>query len=446
MISFFKRITQFLFHDIWRITEYELSKGKRISYRLVKVTVIAVRGLKDDQLKVRASALTYSIMFALVPLIALFIAVGKGFGFDDIVQNWLEQALIAQKDLIPFIMDFVHKYLETAQGGVFVGIGIVILLYSVMNFFKQFEDAFNSIWQVQKSRSYLRQFTTYFSALFLVPVFIIFSSGISIFIQNITTKNEFFTIFSPFVQFLVKMTPYLIIWIVFTLIYLVIPNTRVKFGNAVIAGLIAGTSFQVFQSLYIFIQVYLSRYNLVYGSFAAIPLLLLWLQISCLIVLLGAEISYAAQNLQNYEYEGDSNNISTRYKKFLSLFLTYTIVKRFENNENAINNDELAATYKLPIRLTNQLLTELTEAEIIVEIVDEDLRTKAYIPAIDINQLTVQMMMERLDTQGSELFLSKKHPKIDELWQRHLNFNKKLDELSEGVLVKDLLPTDETNY
>ncbi len=443
MVSFFKRITQFIFHDIWRITEHELSKGKRIPYRLVKVIIIAIRGLKDDQLKVRASALTYSIMFALVPLIALFIAVGKGFGFDDIVQSWLEQALIAQRDLIPFIMDFVHRYLETAQGGIFVGIGIVILLYSVMNFFKQFENAFNSIWQVQKSRSYLRQFTTYFSALFLVPVFIIFSSGISIFIQNITAKNELFTIFSPFVQFLVKMAPYFIIWLVFTLIYLVIPNTKVKFGNALIAGLIAGTAFQVFQNLYIFIQVYLSRYNMVYGSFAAIPLLLLWLQISCLIVLLGAEISYAAQNLQNYEYEGDSNNISTRYKKFLSLFLTYTIVKRFENNENAIKDDEIAATYKLPIRLTNQLLTELTNAAIIVEIVDEDLRTKAYIPAIDINQLTVQMMMERLDTQGSELFLAEKHPKIDELWKRHLNFNKKINKINEGVLVKDLLKTEE---
>lgn len=437
-MSYFKRITQFLFHDMWRMTEYELTKGKRISYRLVKVVVIALRGMKHDKLTVRASALTYSIMFAIVPLIALFVAVGKGFGFDDIVQTWLEETLVAQKDLIPFIMNFVQKYLETAQGGVFVGIGIVILLYSVMNFFMQFEDAFNNIWQVQKSRSYIRQFTTYFSALFLVPVLIVLSSGISIFLHNLSAKNELLTIFSPFMQFSVKIAPYVIVWIVFTLIYLVIPNTRVKFGNALIAGIIAGTAFQAFQALYIFGQVYLSRYNVVYGSFAAIPLLLLWLQISCLIVLLGAEISYAAQNLQNYEYEGDSNNISTRYKKFLSLFLTYTIVKRFENNQTTLKNDEIAATYKLPIRLVNQLLTELTEAGVLVEIVDEDLRTKAFLPAMDINQLTVRILMEKLDTHGSELFLSYKHPEIDELWQKHIAFNKKISEINEGMLVKDM--------
>lgn len=439
LTDFFKQVYLFITHDVWRITEYELSRSKRIPYRLVKVIVIAFRGLTRDKLVVRASALTYSIMFAIVPLIALFIAVGKGFGVDYVIRQWLEEALIAQKELIPFIMEFVERYLETAQGGVFIGIGIVILLTSVMNFFQQAEEAFNSIWEVKKSRSILRQFTSYFSSLFLIPILVVLTSGLSIYFNNLITQLQFLNILTPLLKFGMKFAPYLMSWILFTVIYIVIPNTRVKFSNGLIAGIIAGTAFQFFQALYIYGQVYLARYDVVYGSFAAIPLLLLWLQISCLIVLLGAEISYASQNLQNYEYEGDSNNISIRYKKFLSLFLTYVIVKRFENNQTPLRNDEIASIYQLPIRLVNQLLTELSESGIIIEILDDDLRTKSYQPALDINQLTVSMLMDKFETKGSDLFLSDKNPELDDFWQKHLDLvrsfsNEKLKQL----LVKDI--------
>ena len=439
LADLFKQVYHFIAHDVWRITENELSRSKRIPYKLVKVIVIAFRGLSRDKLVVRASALTYSIMFAIVPLIALFIAVGKGFGVDYVIRQWLEEALIAQKELIPFIMDFVERYLETAQGGVFIGIGIVILLTSVMNFFKQAEESFNSIWEVKKSRSILRQFTSYFSSLFLIPILVVLTSGLSIYFNNLIAQLQFLNILTPLLKFGMKFAPYLMSWILFTVIYIVIPNTRVKFSNGLIAGIIAGTAFQFFQALYISGQVYLARYDVVYGSFAAIPLLLLWLQISCLIVLLGAEISYAAQNLQNYEYEGDSNNISIRYKKFLSLFLSYVIVKRFEHNKPPLKNDEIASVYKLPIRLVNQLLTELSETGIIIEILDDDLRTNAYQPALDINQLTVSMLTDKLETKGSELFLSNKNPELDEFWQKHLKLTmSSSNENLEQLLVKDI--------
>lgn len=420
LIQFFKTVYRFITHDVWHITDYELSRGKRIPYRLVKVIVIAFRGFSQDKLVVRASALTYSIMLAIVPLIALFIAIGKGFGVENIIENWLQNALIAQSELVPFIMEFVDKYLETAQGGIFIGIGIAILLFSVMNFFKQSEKAFNSIWQVEKSRSFLRQFSTYFSALFLIPILVVLTSGLSLFLNQLLIQLQLANILSPFLKFGVKLMPYFISWIVFSLMYIVIPNTRVKISSGIVAGLIAGTAFQFFQMLYIEGQVYLSRYNMVYGSFAAIPLLMLWLQISCLIVLLGAEISYASQNLQNYEYEGESNTISIRYKRFLSLFLTYVIAKRFEQGKPPLRSDEIAATYKLPIRLVNKLLSDLTINKILTEIIDDNLKTKSYQPALDINQLTVGMLVDKFETFGSELFLANKHPELDSFWKKQL--------------------------
>jgi membrane protein len=434
--EYFSNIYHFIIHDLWRITESELSRGKRLPYKFLKVIIIAIRGFVQDDLVVKASALTYSILFALVPLIALFIAVGKGFGFDDMIKDWINQAMVAQKELIPTILEFVDRYLDTAHGGLFIGIGIIILLVSVMNFFKQAENAFNNIWEVKKSRSFGRQFTTYFSALFLIPILIIIAGGISIYFNNLIEKLQLDYILSPILKFGMKFTPFFINWMIFTTMYIVIPNTRVKFSNGLIAGIIAGTAFQLFQNIYIAGQVYLARYDVVYGSFAALPLLLLWLQISCLIVLLGAEISYASQNLQNYEYDGDSKNISIRYKSFLLLFLTWIIVKRFQNHLPAIRNDEITTIYKLPIRLVNQLLTELTDAGIITEIIDEDAKTKSFHPSVDINSLTVKYLNDKIESFGSELFLANKHTELDELWQKHLNIDKINSQ--HDVLIKDL--------
>jgi membrane protein len=266
----------------------------------------------------------------------------------------------------------------------------------------------------------------------------VLSGGLSIYLNNLITELQLQNILSPIMRLGMKFAPFLISWIIFSFMYIAIPNTRVNFKSGIMAGIIAGTSFQFFQNIYIYGQVYLSRYDLVYGSFAAIPLLLLWLQISCMIILLGAEISYASQNLQNYDYEGDTNNISIRYKRFLTLFLTFVIVKRFENNEPTLKNDEIAAKYKLPIRLVNQLLTELAEIAIIIEINDEDIKTKAYQPAIDINQLTVAMLFDKYESNGAELFLSNKDPFLDEFWQKNTQLKLLSVALNNELLVKDI--------
>lgn len=431
-------VYHFIVHDVWRLTEHEISKKKRLPYRLIKIIVISLRGIVQDHLAVRASALTYSILFAMVPLIALFIAIGKGFGVENIIKEWLQDTLIAQKELIPIIMEFVERYLETTQGGFFIGIGIFVLLISIMNFFKQAENTFNSIWEVKKSRSVLRQFTTYFSALFIIPLLVVFSGGLGIYFNTLIYDLQLQQLLSPLLKFGMKLTPYFISWLLFTIMYIVIPNTRVKFSSGLVAGVIAGTAFQAFQNFYIWGQVYLTRYDMVYGSFAAIPLLLLWLQISCLIVLLGAEISYATQNSQNYDFEGDTKNISQRYKQFLTMFLTYVIVKRFENNQPPIRNDEFATVYKLPIRLVNQLLSELNDIGIITEILDDDMRTKSYQPAMDINRISVQLLMEKLESKGAELFLSNKNPMLDDFWKKHQKLSLQTAEGQPELLIKDI--------
>ena len=436
--AFINRMLNFIQYDIWRITEHELSKTRRITYRFIKTLILGTRGFIDQDLNVKASGLTYSILFAVIPTFAMIIAIAKGFGIEKLIRSSLEGTFIGQADLIPQVMQFVERYLETTQGGLFIGIGLAVLFYSVMNFFMQVEKAFNGIWQVKKSRSVIRQFSTYFSSLLVIPVLIVLSSGLSIFINTAIAQSFLYDVLSPFLRFGVKFTPYILNWIVFTVMYLVIPNTKVRFSNALIAGVIAGTAFQLFQFLYIHGQVYLSRYNVVYGSFAAIPLLLLWLQISCLIVLLGAEISYASQNIRNFEYESDVNTMSTRYKNFLTLFITYVVVKQLENQKPALSSTEISDTYRLPIRVVNQILMKLVDVSIFIEVFNETSKSKTYQPAIDINQLTVNLLFNKLDNHGSELFLTNKNELLDSFWQKSLEIKKRNDERSEQLLVKDI--------
>jgi len=438
LTAFYYRMINFIQFDIWRITENELSRTRRITYRFLKTMILAVRGFIDEDLNVKASALTYSILFAMIPTIAMIIAIAKGFGIEKLIRSSLQGTFFGQDDLIPQVMGFVERYLETTQGGLFIGIGLAVLFYSVMNFFMQVERAFNGIWKVKKSRSLIRQFTTYFSSILIIPILIVLSSGLSIFINTAIAQSFLYDVLSPFLRFGFKFAPYVIIWIVFTLMYLTIPNTKVRFENALIAGIVAGTAFQLFQFLYIHGQVYLSRYNVVYGSFAAIPLLLLWLQISFLIVLLGAEISYASQNIQDFEFELDLKNMSTRYNNFLTLFVAYIVIKQFENQKPPLSSTEISKNYKLPIRIVNQILSKLVDVSIINEVFNEESDLKTFQPAIDINQITVNLLFTKLDCHGSELFLTNRNELLDSFWQKSLEIKKRSDENMEQILVKDI--------
>ena len=433
-----QQLPQFLATDIWMISEADLSKSRRWFYRLVKTLIVAARGFLEQNLPMRASALTYSILFAIIPLFALIIAIAKGFGMEKLIENSLEGTFIGEADLTPTVMGFVQRYLESTQHGLFIGIGLVILLGSVMNFFMQVERAFNSIWQVKKSRALIRQFTTYFSSILLVPIFIVLSSGVSIFINSKVDQSFLVDVLSPFVRFGFLLAPYLVNWMVFTIIYMVVPNTKVKFSSAFLAGVIAGTSFQAFQTLYIHGQIYLTSFNVVYGSFAAFPLLLLWLQISCLIILLGAEISYAAQNTLEFDNEVDTKSISKHYKNFLTLFISHNVVKQFENLAPPLSAEAIATDHKLPLKIVKELLSELVAASVLAAVHNEQEESRTYIPLIDIQQLTVSMLFSKLESHGNELFISTKNESLETFRKKTLELKKRAEAASEQLLIKDL--------
>ena len=438
LVEQIKRLYRFIASDIWVITEKELTKSSRFSLRLLKKIILSARGVTKDNLFIKAAALSFYTILALVPILALVIAIGRGFGFQQAVVDWLSKALSAQAEMIPYIIQFVERYLERAQGGVFLGVGFAVLLWSVLSAFRQIENNFNDIWNVKKSRSIVRQFTMYISLMLLVPILIALSSGFSIFINTQLETAGLSQFFSPLTRFLLKVAPYFIFGVLFTIMFLIIPNTKVRFKHALLAGCISGIAFQLFQGLYVGGQIYLSNYNAVYGSFAAIPLLLMFLQIAWLIVLYGAELTFVSQNLQNYNFENETNTISRRYKDYITLLIMKIIVTRFEQGEKPITQQELADDYNIPIRLVNQLLKLLVEVHLLSEIYTESNQEKSYQPAMDIHQMTIQLVFDKISTFGSENFKVNPKKEFDGMWEQLEQFRLKTVNHSSDLLIKDL--------
>lgn len=440
MSELLAKIIRFLTYDIWRITENELSGLKRSYIYLAKTIILAIRGFKREELQTKASALTYSTLLAIVPLLAVVIGVASGFGLRDTVRESVYSYFPGHKIELEQAFNFADNYLSMTQGGFFIGIGAVLLLYTVINLISNVEGTFNDIWQVKKNRSWHRKITDYLALFVILPVMITVSSGLSLFMS--TLSNSFlseYLFLTPVADSLLKIAPYVITVLVFTALYILVPNTKVRFPNALAAGLITGLAFQLFQFIYISGQIWVSKYNAIYGSFAALPLLLLWLQLSWLLCLFGAEIAYASQNVKKFSFDRDSRNISRRYKDFLTLLIATLIVKRFEKGESPCTADEISEANRIPIRLTTDILYLLTELDVVSEVRSEtDERVVHYQPALDINKISVGFLLRKIDTYGSENFKIDTENHFKSEWQALLKTRKDMLTASEDVLLKDL--------
>jgi membrane protein len=430
----------FVTYEIWRITGNEISGMKRLYINIIKTLILAVRGFIGENLPTRASALTYSSLLAIVPLLAVLIGIAKGFGFQNVVHQELLDYFPGHEAEIGKMLEFVESYLSQAQGGVFVGVGLLLLFYTVISLISFVEDTFNSVWQISKSRPWNRKVVDYMALFLILPVLMTASGGFAIFIS--TLQNTFlsdYMFFTPMMENLLKAAPFLIATIAFTSIYILLPNTKVNFLNGLIPGFIAGCAFQLFQVLYISGQIWVSKYNAIYGSFAALPLLLLWLQLSWLICLFGAELSYASQNVKKFSFERDSRNISRRYKDFLTLLIASLIVKRFAEGGKPYTADELSDAYHIPLRLTTQILLLLSELGLIIEVNwGNNDRITHYQPAIDINRITVGDLLDKVDRRGSENFKIDIHHQFDKEWEAILNIRRDMMLAGEKTLLKDL--------
>jgi len=285
------KIINFIKVEIWRIRLKDLSRRKSFLIKQLRVILLALRGFNEDKCQLRASALTYYSLLSIVPVLAMGFGIAKGFGFDKLLEAQLLGSFAGQEAIIEQVIGFARSLLDNTRGGVVAGAGVAILFWTVIKVLGNIERSFNDIWGIKQARKFGRKFSDYLSVMLICPILIIVSSSITVFIttqvQLITEKMLLLGAISPLISFILKLLPYSMIWILFTFIYIFMPNTKVSFKSGLLAGILAGSIYEIIQWVYITFQVGVVKYNAIYGSFAALPMFLVWLQLSWLIVLFG---------------------------------------------------------------------------------------------------------------------------------------------------------------
>jgi membrane protein len=436
------RTIKFLTQDIWHIQVKELSTGRSFSLGVLRVIVLAIRGFKKDKLQLRAPALTFFSLLALVPVAAMAFAIAKGFGLEAVLERQLFHEFPGQREVLLHVISFAHNLLDKTRGGTMAIFGVIILFWAVIKVLGHIERSFNDIWNIKKSRTLWRKFSDYLTIMLICPILVIASSSFTLYLKtqvtNIVEKISLLGYLSPLIYMLVKLLPYGMIWLLFTLTYLLMPNTKVNFASGLLAGIIAGTMYQLLQLAYINLQFVIAKYNAIYGSFAALPLFLIWLQISWLIVLFGAEISYAHQNSELYEFEPGSLRISHALKTLISLQVGHCIVQNFSNARKPLTARQIAMDLGIPLRLVQTILGDLIDARILSEIESEENETGAYQPALDINRLTLSFVINALGNKGNSEIPFPQNETSESLKAALQNFKDTLESHPANKLLKDI--------
>ena len=370
--------------------------------RYARCVPFAARCFKEDQCNLRASSLTLYTLLSIVPLLAMAFGVSKGFGVEQVLEQRLLDAFPGQEEVINRVIDFSLNLLQRTKGGIIAGLGVVFLLWSVIKMLGHIEESFNKIWWVKENRPVVRKFADYIALLFVAPFFLIFSGSATIFVAaRLTDFLEKSGIpFHSLITFSLKYLPFTSIWLLFIFFYIFIPNTRVNLKTAAAGGIIAGSLYQIGQIIYLKLQVGVSHYNAIYGSFAALPLFIIWLQVSWIILLIGAEISFAFENVNNIdEQDMTYDGISIRSRKLISLRIVHLCVGRFRNGDPPVTCGELSDELKVPFKITKLFLFNLVEAGILSRVSLKE-ENEGYQPARPIESLSVMEVLVALEREG----------------------------------------------
>lgn len=439
-----QKVIGFLQRDIWRVRAGALKGPRGCFIRAVRVLILSVREFASDKCALHASALTFYSLLSVVPVFAMAFGLAKGFGLDRLLKEKLIENMQGQQEVFTRIIDFSEKLLQNTKGGIVAGVGIALLFWTVINVLASIESSFNDIWGIKKQRTLGRKFTDYLSLMLIAPIFFLVASSMTVFVISqvtlITAKVAILGPMGPLILASLRILPYGVFWGLLTYLYMFIPNGKINFKSALLGGIVAGTVYQVVQWAYIHFQIGVSNAGAVYGSFAALPLFLIWLQLSWRIVLYGAELAFAHQNEQTFEFEVDCLSASPRNKKLLALCIAQLCVRRFADGLAPLSTEEIAAQLEMPIRLARELLSRLAQANILIPIQGDDERERRYQPARDVGEMTIQFVIEQMEKAGMQDIPVAKTPELEKLHEALRVFDRALENLPQNVFLKDMKP------
>jgi membrane protein len=401
------QITDFVNTGIWEIRLKDLPPLEAFPIKYLRIILLASRGFIRDHCQKTASVLTYYSLLNVVPVVAVAFAIAKGFGLEKLIEKQILQMAEKanwQADITNQFLGFSHKLLEQVRGGIIAGVGVILLFWTVISILGKIEESLNEIWEIKKSRTLIRKFSDYIAIMVFAPVLVIISSSATVLVASqvkvIANKIAFLGVFSKVIFLLLNLLPYVSIWVLLTMLYLIMPNTRIPLRSAIWGGVAAGTIAQIVQWIYIKFQIGVASYGAIYGSFAALPLFLGMLQMIWMIVLFGAEIAYANEHYETFGFHPDYSRISVSSKKLLMLRIFHLLTKRFSLGEKPLSASQIAHALEIPVRLVRQILNELSDVGLVVETVKGVKGEAAFQPGRTIENITVKFALDEYEKYG----------------------------------------------
>ncbi|MDE6018795.1 MAG: YihY/virulence factor BrkB family protein [Muribaculaceae bacterium] len=438
--GFFARITEKVENQISYCTSGVWSDPRKtIKVRLVKTINLTIQAFLNRDLQIKSMAITYQTVFAMVPALALLLAISKGFGFQDIVEKELYTYFPSQSKALGAALGFVDSYLAEASSGVLVGVGLIVLLWTLISLLSNIEDAFNNIWDIKIGRNTIQKVKDYIAIFLLIPVLMIMSSGISLFMSSTVLAAVPFAFMTPMVNTIMELIPVILTWGAFTLCFWLIPNTKVEFKYAAISGAFSAIAFEIMQLLFLNGQIYVSKYNAIYGSFAFLPLMLIWLQLSWLLLLSGCGLTYSLQNVFSYNFFGNLTSISESYYREVLLVVTAVVYRRFHNGLPAPTRNGLSMKYGLPIRLVSSITDKLHKAGLIQ--LNESNGGKddpGLIPTTDTDKILVKDVVARVESAGMKDFIPEFNTTYKVALKELNEISSRMYEAAGDMLIRDL--------
>ncbi|MEW6442263.1 MAG: YhjD/YihY/BrkB family envelope integrity protein [bacterium] len=400
-----ERYRRFVRQDIWDIPTQELSRFRVFRISVLRLIVFTVAKFREDRCTWQASALTFFTLLSIVPLLAMLFGIAKGFGLDRVLREEILQRIPPQQhDVTLRLLDYAREWLATAQGGLVAGVGVAFLFWTVIRLLGNIESSFNQIWNVKKERPLARKFSDYLSMMLIAPVLFIVSSSLTVLVRSKAEGIAEASLFlNPLVSVMLGLLSYAVSWLLFTLLYLLMPNTRVRVVSSFLGAVVAGALYQAVQWVYLTFQIGVSRLNAVYGSFAALPLFLIWLQLSWYIVLLGAELAFAHQNVHRLEPVSVKKAATQARHRLIALGVMHAVVKHFRFGRSPSTPEMISKELNLPAHLVEDALSMLVQSRIAAAVIDPQTgKTAGYQPAYPPERYTIQYVIDTLEGNNQE--------------------------------------------
>jgi membrane protein len=436
------KIRKFIQEDIWRIRTKGLPPLKAFGIRYLRILLAAAGAFQEHRCQLRASALTFFSLLSIVPVIAMAFGIAKGFAFEKVLQEKILERFPGQEEVLLEVFGFANSMLANTQGGLIAGIGVILLFWTIIKVLGNIESSFNDIWSVRQERSLARKITDYLSVMLVAPVLLVLSGSVTVFVTTqlaaITQKFDVLGILGPIVLLFLEITPFIIMWVLFAFLYIFMPNRQVDKKSGLIAGIVAGSVYVILQMIYVKFQVGVASYNAIYGSFAALPLFLTWLQMSWLIVLAGAEISCIHQNADMLEYGPDARRASHFFRRLVALRIVNYMSRNFASGEVPLTAIKISEGLEIPRGLTTEILEHLTESGVLIEAANRGNSEPAFVPGRDTDLLTVKFVMDALDRRGVDHIPVAQTEELEKISQSLKAFGEAIEKSPENLRLKDI--------